>query len=160
MKALALFAALQATFADIHPVCDQWLQTSRQALGKGEPGWAGRVCCTQHVATYTTVQAVAAITVTRVLGYRIPASAFAAGMAITAVTHYAIDRRRGFIRLIRAVGKGDYLDRCTVQRCDGTVHNGGPGTALMELDQAAHRVIGVATSLLVAVLAVRAEAAR
>lgn len=156
-RAVALFAALQATFSDIHPACDQILQAGADAVGKGEPGWAGAGHCARHVATYTGGQALAAEVVTRALGYRLPTGAFLAGAALTAVTHYAIDRRVGFIRLMRRAGKGGYLDHATAQRREGVVDHAGPGTALMELDQAAHRLIGVAASLLTTWLAVRSE---
>jgi hypothetical protein len=157
LRALALFAALHATFADIHPACDQIIQSSADAIGKGGPGWTGRRHCARHVTTYTAGQTVAAVAVTRALGYRMPVRALAAGMAVNAVTHYAIDRRGPFIRFMRRVGRGGYLDHATVQRREGVVDTAGPGTALMELDQAAHRLIGVAASLLTAVMAIRAE---
>uniref|UniRef100_UPI003EB6B0B8 hypothetical protein n=2 Tax=Amycolatopsis TaxID=1813 RepID=UPI003EB6B0B8 len=77
--------------------------------------------------------------------------------AVNAVTHYVIDRREPFKRFLRSrfVGKGGYLAHATVQRREGVVDEGGPGTALMEMDQAAHRLIGVAASLLTTYLATR-----
>lgn len=156
-RALALFGALQATWSDVHPACDQILQAGSDAQGKGQPGWLGAGHCARHVATYTGGQALAAEVVTRALGYRLPTGAFLAGMCVTAVTHYAIDRRVRFIAALRRGGKGGYLDHATVQRRDGVVDQAGPGTALMELDQAAHRLIGVAASLLTTWLAVRSE---
>ncbi len=160
IRGLALFAALQATFADVHPVCDQWLQSSADAMGKGMPGRAGAKHCARHVGTYTAGQAAAALAVTRVLGFRVPMPAFLAGVAINTATHYVIDRREPLKRAARRLGKGGYLDRATVQRCEGVVDQGGPGTALMELDQSAHRLFGVLASLTTTWLAMRTERRR
>ncbi|HET6503798.1 MAG TPA: hypothetical protein VFG87_23865 [Amycolatopsis sp.] len=154
-RALALFGALHAAWSDVHPFCDQIVQGD-EAAKKGEPGWTGRKACAKHVSTYTTVQTIAALGVTRALGYRLPVRALAAGMAVNAVTHYVIDRRAPFIRAMRAIGKGGYLDHATAQRREGVVDTSGPGTALMEMDQAAHRAIGVLASLLTTAIAVRA----
>jgi hypothetical protein len=156
-RALALFAAVHATWSDVHPVCDHLLQRGVDAQRKTLPGRDGRVHCAAHVATYTAGQVVVAQVVTRALGYRIPAGAFAAGTALNAVTHFAIDRRAGFIRALRKAGKGEYLDHATAQRRPGVVDQTGPGTALYELDQSTHRLIGVFASLLTTWLAVRSE---
>lgn len=157
VRALALFAALQATFSDIHPYCDQIVQSSADAMGKGLPGREGAKHCARHVASYTAGQSVAAVTVTRVLGFRLPVRALTAGMAVNGLTHYVIDRREPFKRFLRSkwIGKGGYLDHATVQRRPGVVDESGPGTALMEMDQAAHRLISVFASLLTTYLAVR-----
>ncbi|GAA3831669.1 hypothetical protein GCM10022380_57790 [Amycolatopsis tucumanensis] len=157
VRELALFGALQAVFSDVHPYCDQILQSSEDATKKGLSGREGAKHCARHVATYTAGQTVASVAVTSVLGYRLPLRALAAGTAVNAVTHYVIDRREPFKRFLRSkfVGKGGYLAHATVQRREGVVDEGGPGTALMEMDQAAHRLIGVAASLLTTYLATR-----
>lgn len=155
-RGLALFAALQATFADVHPFCDQWLQSSADAAGKGLPGPEGARHCARHVAGYSAGQLAAAVAVTRALGVRVPLAALLAGTAVNAVTHYAIDRREPLKKAARVLGKGGYLKHATVQRRPGQVDESGPGTALMELDQAAHRAIGVLASLVTTWLALRA----
>ncbi|MET8848010.1 hypothetical protein [Amycolatopsis sp. NPDC004625] len=155
VRGLALFAALQATFADIHPLCDQWLQSGEDAAGKGKPGREGAKHCARHVASYTAGQLGAAVAVTRVLGFRVPLRALAAGTAVNAVTHFVIDRREPLKALAWLAGCQDYVEHATVQRRDGVVDVSGPGTALMELDQAAHRAIGVAASLLTTWVALR-----
>jgi hypothetical protein len=153
----AVFAAVQATFSDVHPYCDQILQNSEDAQKKGNPGWEGRKHCARHVASYSAGQFVAALGVTRALGCHVPLPALLVGTAINGVTHYMIDRREPLKRFLRSkwVAKGGYLDHATVQRREGVVDEGGPGTALMEMDQAAHRLISVAASLTTAYLAVR-----
>ncbi|MGW4400680.1 hypothetical protein ACWEHA_35765 [Amycolatopsis nivea] len=160
VRGLALFAALQATFADVHPVCDQWLQSGADAAGKGLPGREGARHCARHVASYSTGQFAAAVAVTRVLGFRVPLAALLAGTAVNAATHYVIDRREPLKKAARAAGKGGYLQHATVQRRAGVVDEGGPGTALMELDQAAHRAIGVLASLTTTWLALRSRRTR
>ncbi len=155
VRGLALFAALQATFADIHPMCDQWLQSSEDAAGKGEPGWEGAKHCARHVASYTAGQVGAAVAVTRVLGFRVPLRALAAGAVVNAVTHFVIDRRDPLLVAARVCGRGGYVAHATVQRRDGVVDIAGPGTALTELDQAAHRAIGVVASLVTTWIALR-----
>jgi hypothetical protein len=177
LRGLALFAALETTFADVHPFCDQIVQNSDDAMNKGKPGHLGRAACARHVATYSLVQYAAALGVTSALGYRVPTSSLLAGTALNAITHYVIDRRAPLKRFLRSglIGRGGYLDHAHVfrpipgkaglrdvhgHRLDVRDDEGGPGTALMELDQAAHRVIGVAAALLTAWLAVRGDAAR
>jgi hypothetical protein len=156
-QALALFAALQATFSDIHPYCDQIVQHGDDAINKGKPGWIGRKACARHVATYSIGQLGAAVAVTRGLGCRASWPALLTGSAINALTHYAIDRREPLKKFLssawaaktRLVGanKAGYLTHATVQRRAGVVDEGGPGTALMECDQAVHRLISVLASL-------------
>jgi hypothetical protein len=55
-----------------------------------------------------------------------------AGHLINAATHYAIDRRRPLIRMLRTrlLDKGDYLDHATVQRRDGVVDTAVWGTGV------------------------------
>lgn len=164
LRALALYAALETTFADIHPFCDQIVQNSEDAVNKGKPGPLGRAACARHVATYSLVQYVTALGVTSALGYRVPTSALLAGTALNGLTHYVIDRREPLKRFLRTrlIGKSGYLAHATVVRREDksgklVIDEGGPGTALMELDQATHRAIGVGAALLTAWLAVRTQ---
>ncbi|MCR3736538.1 MULTISPECIES: hypothetical protein [Prauserella salsuginis group] len=133
------------------------MQSSADAAGKGEPGREGARHCARHVATYTAGQAAAGWAVTRVLGHRVPVRAWLTGHAINAATHYVIDRREPFKKFLRSklANKGGYLAHATVQRREGVVDEGGPGTALMEMDQAAHRLISVAASLVTTAVALR-----
>jgi hypothetical protein len=137
--------------------CDQILRNSTDARDKGKPGRTGRKACARHVATYSAGQFAAAVGVTRAPGYRASWSGLLAGTAINAVTHYVIDRREPLKRFLRSrwIGKAGYLDHATVQRREGVVDEGGPGTALMECDQAAHRLISVFASLTTTWLALR-----
>ncbi|GAA1376660.1 hypothetical protein ACFPK5_00955 [Streptomyces beijiangensis] len=182
IEGLALVATLTSVFGEIHPLCDQFVQNSNDAMTKGmhgdhlvyrtdgslaeeDPqrhGKDGRTCTasaygrksvSRHVASYTAVQLASTLAVTRTLGYRVPAAALLTGAAINAVTHGIIDRRDPLIWIAEKVGKGGYIEHATVVRKAGTDYPepvqdlSGPGTALMELDQAAHRAIGVAAAL-------------
>lgn len=116
----------------------------------------GRRSVCRHVASYSAVQLASTIAVTRTLGYRVPAGALLTGTAINAITHGILDRRDPLIWLAEKAGKGGYIKHATVVRKAGGEDTeypkavqdvSGPGTALMELDQAAHRAIGVAAAL-------------
>lgn len=156
-RALAVYAALQVTWEATHSICDQLLQRSQDAAGKALPAPLGPAHCLAHVVTYTAGQDLTAHLVTRALGYRLPLRPWLAGVAINAVTHYAIDRRVGFARLLRQLGKGSYLDHATAVRGNGAVDTVGPGTALLELDQACHRWIGVLASVVTTWLVMRSR---
>ncbi|MEV6131948.1 hypothetical protein AB0M05_35045 [Streptomyces violaceusniger] len=116
----------------------------------------GRRSVSRHVASYSAVQLASTLAVTRTLGYRVPAAALLTGAAINAITHGIIDRRDPLLWLAEKTGKTGYIKHATVVRKaggEGTAYPepvqdvSGPGTALMELDQAAHRAIGVAAAL-------------
>jgi hypothetical protein len=121
----------------------------------------GRRSVSRHVASYSAVQLSASIAVTRVFGCRVPVRALLAGTAVNALTHAVIDRREPLLRLASKIGKSGYIEHATVVRKPGTdtaapvVEGSGPGTALMEIDQALHRAIGVGAAVLTAWLATR-----
>ncbi len=186
VERLALLGSLLALFGELHPLYDQWGQASRDAQCKGMHGdhlvhddgtpadgtrprsqlvtasQLGRRSAARHAATYTAGQLVAAAAVTRACGYRVPAGPLLVGGAITAVTHAVIDRRRLLLRCASKFGKGTYVENFGAVRMEenGTlrVDLSGPGTALFELDQAAHRAFGVIAAVAVTCLAVREKA--
>lgn len=123
----------------------------------------GRRAAARHVASYTAGQLAGAITVTRALGYRVPVRALLAGAVINAGTHAVIDRRAPLLWLAARTGKSGYINHCGAVRmaADGTLtaEASGPGSALMELDQALHRAIGVGAALVTTWLATRRGAA-
>ncbi|MEU0360033.1 hypothetical protein [Streptomyces cyaneofuscatus] len=167
---LALFATLLATFGELHPACDHWVQGSKTASRKrmygedlvhadGTPATEdstrptmttstlGRRAVACHVASYTAVQLAATIGITRAFGYRVTPAALLAGAAINASTHAAIDRGALLLWLAKKTGKTGYIEHCQTVRMDddGTLTReiNGPGTAWMELDAALHRAIGI-----------------
>jgi hypothetical protein len=104
VTAAVVFSVVLGAYLTGHQVDDYWLQTGAQALGKGLPGWAGRRACAAHVATYTlTLAACLALAAWRLALPVSPAWA-AAGLAVSAVTHYIADRRRPLQRIADALG--------------------------------------------------------
>ncbi|MFD5615840.1 hypothetical protein [Kitasatospora sp. NPDC127060] len=183
IRNLAVFAALAAIFEGAHDTADQWAQLSVDAMNKGLYGdhqvlldgspaspediadprvrtmsatRLGRISAARHVLCYGAVQTTATLAVTRALGFRPRPTALLAGAAINLGTHLIIDRRRPLLRLAARLGKGGYVNACTVVRAEGKgADSSGPGTALFELDQALHRLIGLAAAAVSAALAVR-----
>ncbi|MFE4264518.1 hypothetical protein [Streptomyces sp. NPDC056883] len=190
VQALALTGALLATWDALHPLFDQWCQGSQDAANKGAHGRhlvyrdgtpvgrepkggrgsgqptmtatrLGWISAARHVASYSAGQLTGTVLLTRALGYRVPASALAAGAGINALTHLVIDKRQPLLWLAAKAGKSGYVEHCTVVRhldADGTarVEDSGPGTAAFELDQALHRAIGAVAAVTTAWMAIHA----
>lgn len=183
LERLALGALLNTTFGALHPLMDHWAQRGEDARLKGLHGRqlvhadgtpatgeesrptmtasaCGRRAAARHVAGYTLGQVAGTVAVTRALGYRVPPGALLAGAAINAVTHFIIDRRTPLLYLAKAARKDGYVAHCGVVRRDPETgefksDTFGPGTAAMELDQSAHRFIGLGAAVVTAALAVR-----
>jgi hypothetical protein len=105
---LAAVAAVAAVFGALyaaHQVGDHWVQTQHQADHKDLPGWPGRLACLEHVATYTATAVVALAGLAVVTGWRADLLPLAAGLAVSAVTHYIADRRAPLRRLADQLGK-------------------------------------------------------
>lgn len=88
---IALFVA--------HQVADHWFQTQHQADVKGAAGWAGRIACATHVLVYTAVAVAFLLAGAAVLGVHLDVGPVAAGLAVSAATHYFADRRAPLRRL-------------------------------------------------------------
>ncbi|PBC72387.1 hypothetical protein BX261_7260 [Streptomyces sp. 2321.6] len=148
-----------------HPVYQDGIPVGEEPEGSEDrSGWPtmtasalGRRSVARHVASYTAGQLTGTIAATRALGYRLPGRALLAGTVINAVTHAVIDRRAPLLWLAKRTGKLGYIDHCTAARVaeDGSVtaELSGPGTALMELDQALHRAINVSAAVVTVCLA-------
>lgn len=104
----ATFAAVAAVFYAAHQAGDYWVQTSDQAARKGLPGWPGRLACAAHVVTYTATLAMFLGIACAVLPLPLSVWRGAAGLAVSAVTHYVSDRRAPLARLADAAGKGGF----------------------------------------------------
>ncbi|MCT9929565.1 DUF3307 domain-containing protein [Planotetraspora sp. A-T 1434] len=105
----AVFASLYAA----HMVADHWVQTHGQALTKSTPTWAGRLANTAHVATYTATALLAVTLMAWRTGLPLDPARLAAGLLISAVTHWWADRRHTLRSLAVRVGKGDFADLAT-----------------------------------------------
>jgi hypothetical protein len=101
-----IFAALFTA----HQIGDYWVQTSRQAAGKGLPGWQGRLACARHAATMTACKA-ASLAVLHACGHRVSPGRAAAALAADGLSHYWADRRttlEGLAKLADRVNPGKH----------------------------------------------------
>ncbi|WP_329488557.1 hypothetical protein OG618_18165 [Kitasatospora sp. NBC_01246] len=105
----ARFAAAYALLRSAADVADHWVQSDHQATTKGQRGEAGRRACASHVAAYTAVQAGVLLGGAQLLGIRLRPGPVAAGLALSATTHYVADRREPLRRLADATGKGRFV---------------------------------------------------
>lgn len=104
-----VYAALHAG----HMVGDYWVQTNRCAQVKGKPGRDGQEACAVHVAALTATQAAFLGIACLATGERLNARRVAVGLAVNALSHYAIDRREHGVmpvlcRALRRFGKEDF----------------------------------------------------
>lgn len=140
----AVFVALYAA----HQVADHWVQTQYQADHKGRPGWPGRLACAAHVATYTLTGVVALFAVAAVTGWRPDLGGLAAGLAVSAVSHYIADRRTPLFRLALVLGSGPFWTLGAPRA--GRDDNPSLGTGAYALDQSWHIGWLFVTALIIA----------
>lgn len=117
----ARFAAACAVLTAAHEVGDYWVQRDAEAVAKGRQGHEGRAACARHVASYTATQALALVAADRGLRLGLDWRRAAAGLAVSAVTHYLADRSGGrwqeegpstwLVRLARRKGSEEWLRR-------------------------------------------------
>lgn len=117
----ARFAATYAVLAAAHEVGDYLVQRDKDAVAKGRPGREGQIACARHVASYTATQAVALVAANRGLRLGLSWRRMAAGLAVSAVTHYVADRCAGhwaetegapaLVRAAHGAGKSGWLTR-------------------------------------------------
>ncbi len=124
-----VYAALHAG----HTVGDFWVQSDRCAQVKGKPGKDGQRACAIHVATLTATQAAFLAMACVSTGERLSARRVAAGLAVNAVSHFAMDRRDHGVmpvpcRALRRFGKEDFAE----------VGKGSLASGAALLDQAWH----------------------
>ncbi|PWV44565.1 DUF3307 domain-containing protein [Nocardiopsis sp. L17-MgMaSL7] len=104
------FSAVFLVLLAGHHAGDRWAQTDRQATHKHLPGRAGWEACAAHVATLTLCQMVLLAVVAAAEGGLSPAQ-LSVGLAVTAVSHFWIDRRRTLEGLAKALGRHGYYRR-------------------------------------------------
>lgn len=131
------FATTLPTLLVAHHLGDHWVQTSCQAQGKSERSWRGAGCCARHVVGYTATTSALLGLVTLLFALPVSPLGFAAGQAISAMTHYWADRRYTLAWLARLLGQGGYY---------------GPGGGAYELDQSFHRTFLFVAALLTALI--------
>jgi hypothetical protein len=129
-----VFAATFAALFAAHQLGDYWVQTDHQAITKGEAGAAGRRACAAHVATYTATTGAAVAGASRVLRLRVGWRGWLAGQVVSAVTHYAADRREhgALFRAADALGKGTFArERGGAPLLDQAWHIGALGLSAL-----------------------------
>jgi hypothetical protein len=133
---LSVFAAVFAALYAAHQVADHWVQTDRQTAHKGLPSWDGRRACAQHVATYMVTALVALAALAAETGWRPQVWPLLAGLTVSAVTHYIVDRRAPLVRLAGALGLVGFLQLGRPR--PGRDDNACLGTGAYALDQSWH----------------------
>jgi hypothetical protein len=143
-------AGLGATFAALyaaHQVADHHVQRETDAQTKSLPGPAGRHACLRHVLSYTATAALA-LAAARTAGLRTRPGRVAAGLALSAVSHYAIDRREPLRRFAAATGHAGFYALGAPR--PGLDDNPCLGTGAYALDQSAHVGFLFLASLIIA----------
>lgn len=116
IRTVGAWAALSVS----HEAGDHWVQRDAEATTKGQPGREGARACAIHVATYTATQAATLAAANKMLDLRLDWRRAAAGLAISAITHYVADRQgghwrdenpRGVVKLAARTGHEGWLQR-------------------------------------------------
>jgi hypothetical protein len=148
MTAASTFAAVFAALFVAHQVADHWVQTDHQARTKGAPGWPGRLACATHVATYTLTALAALAALALALGLPLDPGKVAAGLAVSAVTHYIADRRTPLAALAALVRLTGFM--ALGKPRPGHDDNPCMGTGAYALDQSLHYLFLFVAALVIA----------
>ncbi|MFJ4703162.1 hypothetical protein ACIP5N_33930 [Streptomyces sp. NPDC088768] len=140
VQAAVAYAALVTT----HEVGDYIIQRDADAKAKGKHGPAGAAACARHVGSYIAVQTLALYAADRYLRLGLSKRRAAAGLALSAVTHYVADRCAGhwaddsegaplLVRAAHAAGKTGWLqgDPTAGPLIDQAWHKGWIGAAAL-----------------------------
>ncbi|MEU1245942.1 DUF3307 domain-containing protein [Micromonospora arida] len=144
----AAFAAVFVALFVAHQVADHWIQTQHQADCKGRPGWPGRIACAAHVATYTLTALVTLAALALSTELDASPGKVAAGLAISAVTHYIADRRTPLKRLAELTGSAKFYALGCPR--PGRDDNPSLGTGSYALDQSFHYLFLFVAALVIA----------
>lgn len=127
-----VFAALLAG----HYIGDFHVQRDTDAQAKGLPGKVGQAACARHVASYTATAAVALAGMLLATRSKLNPWRVGLGLALSAASHYVIDRREPLRRFAEATGHAGFY-RLGMPR-EGRDDNPSLGTGAYALDQSAH----------------------
>ncbi|GGK11463.1 hypothetical protein GCM10010124_00120 [Pilimelia terevasa] len=136
MSTAVTFAAVFAAVYAAHMVADHWVQTDHQARTKGAPGWAGRLSCAVHVATYTLTAVVAVAAVAWRCGLDLDPARVTVALLVSAVSHYIADRRTPLLWLAVRTGSARFVALGAPRA--GRDDNPCLGTGAYALDQSWH----------------------
>jgi uncharacterized protein DUF3307 len=157
-----MFAEAFVTLYVAHHVGDYWVQTDHQARHKGDAGAEGRWHCWAHVLSYMVTQGAMLAIMATVLDMYMNPWKVSAALFVSAVTHYAADRREyGAVYWLarRIPGKANFLRLGMphvrlVKASDGQIvgkvdDNPTLGTGAWALDQSWHIFWGVFVAALI-----------
>lgn len=117
------YLAVLAFYLLGHAVGDILGQWHHIALAKGEPGRDGVKACAVHVLVYIACQAWILTVGLALLGIEARPGLAVAGLAVSAATHYAIDRGPVLVWIAAATGSAEWI-KTTAGRLayDQTLH--------------------------------------
>ncbi|MEC3995214.1 hypothetical protein VSR01_17395 [Actinacidiphila sp. DG2A-62] len=121
-SAAVRFAVAYGVLTSAHEVGDYIVQRNSDAVAKGKHGPEGAAACARHVTSYTATQAAALWAADRRFGLGLDWRRAAAGLAVSALTHYVADRCAGhwartdpdaplLVRIAHDMGKKDWLTK-------------------------------------------------
>jgi hypothetical protein len=143
MTSSATFAAVGVALYAAHHVGDHWLQRHAEAIGKGGPGWPGRLLCARHVATLTATKLTALLVTAAAVHLPLSLLGVVVGLVVDAASHYVIDRRAPLAALARLLGKAEF-------HALGDGATAPVGTGAYALDQSWHIAWLWITALIIA----------
>jgi hypothetical protein len=149
VEQLATFAACFAALFAAHSFGDHWVQTHKQACGKGARTAMGRYLCLQHVLNLAMTKLVALVALQFVTGLRLSIIALTIGIVIDGASHYWADRRHTLEGLSSMMGKLDFY-RLGSPR-PGTDDQPHIGTGAYALDQSWHIAWLFITALIISI---------
>ena len=144
----ATFPAVFVALFVAHQVADHWIQTQHQADTKGCPGRAGRIACLGHVASYTATAFGFLGALALATDIDLQPGPVAAGLAVSAVTHYIADRRTPLKRLAELTGSAKFYALGAPR--PGRDDNPSLGTGSYALDQSFHYLFLFVAALIIA----------
>ena len=121
-----------------HQVGDHVIQTDHQAAGKAGPGLTALWAMLGHLAGYHAVAAVLLVGTFGVLGLPLTWGGVLAGVAFSALTHAALDRRWTVRTILRRLGSPQFAEST------------GPVCGMYAADQALHQLSLLGSALLIA----------
>lgn len=119
---MSVFAAVFVLLYVAHLVADYPLQTDWQAAHKADrsvEGWRANV---SHAFDHLMVSTAALAVLEVVLGYSVPVVQGCAGLAWIAISHAAIDRRRGVLAWMRLARQTKFQEHGGAAHVDQTAH--------------------------------------
>ncbi|TDB98707.1 DUF3307 domain-containing protein [Micromonospora fluostatini] len=129
-----------------HHLGDYLVQRSSDAEAKSKSGPEGRRACTRHVTSYTATQLATVVLGATATGVRLRPGSVLAGAALSAVTHWVIDRRTPLQTFARAVGREKFYSFGAPR--EGHGDNPCLGTGAHAIDQTLHKLVLAGSALL------------